>query len=44
MNWEQATNGNWFDHDTWTFYADDGFGNLIVVRNWPAMGHSSEEI
>lgn len=38
---ERADNGNWFNHDVWNFYADDGFGNLVRVSSWPSMNHSS---
>lgn len=38
---ERADNGNWFSRSDFNFYADDGFGNLVRVSNWPAMNASS---
>lgn len=38
---ERALNGTWADPRAWEFYADDGFGNLIRVSNWPAMNCAS---
>lgn len=40
---ERADNGNWFDHSSFNFYADDGFGNLVCVTDWPAMNYSSAD-
>ena len=38
---ERADNGNWFNHADFHFYADNGFGELVRVSNWPAMNYSS---
>lgn len=41
MNFEKADNGNLFDKSSCDFYADNGFGDLVRVSDWPAMNHSS---
>lgn len=41
MTMHRCDNGNWFTPAHWNFFADDGFGNLVRISNWPAMTHSS---
>jgi hypothetical protein len=41
MLFAKADNGNWFSHVEFNLYADDGFGELVLVGSWPAMNFSS---